>query len=161
LEKAHEQTRAAEEQARMLARHDALTGLANRRVFSAELEAALGRAQGGGIPFSILLIDLNDFKKINDLDGHLVGDTVLCEVAQGLTATIRRNDIVARLGGDEFVIIAEGKEDLQAHLEGAKRLAGRLLSAIRQPIFAHQTKFEVGASIGIAPCRADATNLRS
>src|SRR6202012_4435703 len=77
LKKAHEQTRAAEEQARMLARHDALTGLPNRRVFSAALQAALSRAQSGGVACSVLLIDLNDFKKINDLDGHLVGDTVL------------------------------------------------------------------------------------
>ena len=161
LEEAHEKTRAAEEQARMLARHDALTGLPNRRVFSAELQAALNRAQSGGMTCSVLLMDLNDFKKINDLDGHLVGDTVLCEVAQRLLATIRGNDMVARLGGDEFVIIAEGEEELQAHLEGAKRLADRLINAIRQPILADDAKFEIGASIGIAPCRADATNVTS
>ena len=161
LEKAHEKTRAAEEQARMLARHDALTGLPNRRVFSAELQAALTRAQNGGMTCSVLLIDLNDFKKINDLDGHLVGDTVLCEVAQRLSAAIRGNDIVARLGGDEFVIIAEGETDLTAHLDGAKRLANRLINAIRQPIMANHARFEIGASIGIAPCRADATNVTS
>jgi diguanylate cyclase (GGDEF)-like protein len=161
LEKAHQETRAAEEQARLLARHDALTGLPNRRVFSADLQAAISRAQNGGTPCSVLLVDLDDFKKINDLQGHLVGDTVLCEVAQRLAATIRRNDMVARLGGDEFAIIAEGEMDAQEEFEGAKLLASRVIAAIRQPILSGDSRIEIGTSIGIAFCRADATDIGS
>lgn len=161
LEKAHEETRLAEEQARMLARHDALTGLPNRRVFSTDLQTALNRAQSGMATYSLLLIDLDGFKKINDLHGHQIGDTVLCDVARRLETSLRKNDMAARLGGDEFAIIAEGDAELPEHLEAAKRLAGRLVGAIRQPILAYDNRFEIGASIGIAFCRADATDIGS
>jgi len=78
LEHAHEKTREAEEQARLLARHDALTGLPNRRVFTAELQSALSTAQSGSAAYSVLLLDVDEFKKINDLQGHQAGDLVLC-----------------------------------------------------------------------------------
>ncbi len=161
LEQAHEKTQLAEEQARMLARHDALTGLPNRRVFSADLQAALNRGRSGDVACSVLLIDLDDFKKINDLQGHHAGDTVLCEVARRLEATLRKNDRVARLGGDEFAIIAEGEADAQEHLDGTKRLAARVLNEIRQPIHLGNGKVEIGASIGIASYRGDAVDVGS
>jgi diguanylate cyclase (GGDEF)-like protein len=156
LEKAHAARRAAEEQANRLARHDALTGLSNRRVFTTELEAAFQRARSGAGYSSLILIDLDGFKKINDLHGHHVGDAVLCEVARRLEMTMRKNDSVARLGGDEFAIIAEGRLDLEEHQAGALRLAGRVLSAIQLPMTTPEGRLEVGACLGIAFCRAEA-----
>jgi diguanylate cyclase (GGDEF)-like protein len=155
LDHAHETARRAEEQAQLLARHDALTGLPNRRLFSVNLETALARAQKGKICYALLLIDLDDFKKVNDIQGHQAGDMVLCEVGRRLDASLRKNDTLARLGGDEFAIITQGGADLQEHLEQTKRLAGRLLGIIRRPIEIGDTKVEIGASIGIASFAAD------
>jgi len=84
LEQAHEATRVAQEQAHSLARRDALTGLPNRRVFSLALQAVLGRARTGAAPYSVLLVGLDKFKQVNDLQGRQVGDMVLCEVARRL-----------------------------------------------------------------------------
>jgi diguanylate cyclase (GGDEF)-like protein len=149
LDQAHEAARQAEEQAHLLARHDALTGLPNRRVFAADLEAALGRAQKGHGAYALLLIDLDDFKKVNDIQGHQAGDVVLCEVARRLEAAVRKSDTLARLGGDEFAIITQGGPDLNEHLEQTKRLAARVLGIIRQPIEMGDGMVEIGASIGI------------
>jgi diguanylate cyclase (GGDEF)-like protein len=159
LEKAHQAASAAEALAHRLARHDALTGLPNRRVFSADLEAALGFAQKGIATYSVFLLDLDEFKKINDLQGHQTGDTVLCEIARRLESVVRKSDTVARLGGDEFAIIAKGESTLHDHLESAKRLAGRLLAAIRQPILVGGSPIEIAASIGIVTCRAEASDV--
>jgi diguanylate cyclase (GGDEF)-like protein len=147
---AHEAAHRAEAQAQLLARHDALTGLPNRRVFSADLETALARARKGTNYYALLLIDLDDFKKVNDIQGHHAGDVVLCQVARRLEAAVRKGDTLARLGGDEFAIITCSGTDLYTHLEQTKRLAMRLLSIIRQPIEIGEAKAEIGASIGIA-----------
>ena len=149
LDRAHEAARQAEEQAQLLARHDALTGLPNRRVFSADLETALVRAQKGQACYALLLIDLDDFKKVNDIQGHQAGDVVLCAVARRLEAAMRKQDTLARLGGDEFAIITQGGPDFYEHQDHTKRFAARLLGLIRQPIEVGETKAEVGASIGI------------
>src|ERR1700676_559239 len=84
LEQAHEATRLAQEKAHSLARHDALTGLPNRRVFSAELQSVLIGASNGTAAYAVLLVGLDQFKQVNDLQGHPVGDMVLCEVARRL-----------------------------------------------------------------------------
>lgn len=153
LEQAHEATRVAQQQAQALARHDALTGLPNRRIFSAELETALGHAREGSITYSVLMIDLDRFKPVNDLQGHAVGDLVLCEVARRLKEAVRKNDTVARLGGDEFAIIAEVEP--HGYPDTVIRLAGRVLAAIREPIHLGTNKIEIGASVGIASCPQD------
>jgi diguanylate cyclase (GGDEF)-like protein len=149
LDEAHGAARRAEEQAQLLARHDALTGLPNRRVFAADLESALARAKKTSQCYALLLIDLDDFKKVNDIQGHQAGDVVLCEVARRLETTVRKSDTLARLGGDEFAIITQGGQDLHEHLEQTKRFAARLLGIIRQPIEIGESKAEIGASIGI------------
>jgi len=159
LDEAHEQTRAAEARAHDLARHDALTGLPNRRVFSEELEHAVALARRGKSPFTLFLLDLDNFKKVNDLRGHHAGDAVLCEVAARLAGVRRRTDIVARLGGDEFAIIATGEADMQAHREGAITLATRLIAAIAAPMAACQGRVNIGASIGIILGREDVTDV--
>ncbi len=153
LEQAHEATRKAQEQAQAMARHDALTGLPNRRVFSTGLETALGHSRNGSVIYSVLMIDLDRFKPVNDLQGHAVGDLVLCEVARRLQDLVRKNDIVARLGGDEFAIIFEA--DANRYPETVIGLAGRILSAIREPVSIGSITVEIGASIGIASSPAD------
>ncbi len=162
LDRAHEAAREAEEQAQLLARHDALTGLPNRRVFATDLEAALARSEKGHGAYALLLIDLDDFKKINDIQGHQAGDLVLCEVAHRLEEAVRKSDTLARLGGDEFAIITHNHTELAEHQEHTKRLAARLLGIIRQPIEIGESRVEIGASIGICTfnnASADVTSL--
>lgn len=157
LQKAHEATRAAQEEALALARHDALTGLPNRRLFFAELDAAIARTKDSASVCSVLLIDLDRFKSINDLQGHPIGDLVLCEVAGRLSEAIRREDTVARLGGDEFAIVADAV-DGRSYTDRTIHLARRLLRAIEKPIQVGDTSVTIGASIGIATCPADGSD---
>ncbi|MDD2162742.1 GGDEF domain-containing protein, partial [Pseudomonas sp. MIL19] len=96
-----------EEAAQRMALHDALTGLANRRLMSERLIRALHKSQRHGQRGALLLMDLDHFKEINDTLGHPIGDQLLKDVAARLQATLRQSDTVARLGGDEFVVILE------------------------------------------------------
>lgn len=160
LELAHEATQAAQQHAQALARHDALTGLPNRRVFAADLSAAVQRAAvAGGPAFSVMILDLDRFKRVNDLQGHAVGDAVLCEVAERLRSAMRRNDVVARLGGDEFAIIAP--RDPIHSPDAEISLARRIIAAIGEPIEVDGGAVAVGASIGIACCPSDGTDADS
>jgi diguanylate cyclase (GGDEF)-like protein len=161
LEHAHEATRAAQEQAHSLARHDALTGLPNRRVFSAQLQAILNGARTGAVPYWVLLVGLDQFKRINDLQGQPFGDAVLCEIARRLEQIVPNSGTVARLRGDEFAIIAKGDVNQQRDLEAAQDLAQEVLSAIRKPILVGERRVELGASIGIAPCHTERTDAES
>jgi diguanylate cyclase (GGDEF)-like protein len=156
LEKAHEATRAAQNEAHALERHDPLTGLSNRRVFFFELQAALDQCRRRSRAYSVLLIGLDKFKSINDLYGHQIGDLVLCETAQRLRHLVRKTDTVARLGGDEFAIVSES--DPQDPLEAGTSLANRVLAAIREPISIRQYFFEMDASIGVASAPAGDTD---
>jgi diguanylate cyclase (GGDEF)-like protein len=159
LEMAHQALQRAEEQAQKLARHDALTGLPNRRVFTANLESTIAFSLPNGRPYSVLLIDLDGFKKVNDLLGHNIGDMVLCEVAQRLRSNIRTQDTVARLGGDEFAVIASDETDLNDHMERMKLLAARLISVIGQDFICEGNVIEMGASIGISYRREGVTDV--
>ncbi|KQS83593.1 EAL domain-containing protein [Rhizobium sp. Leaf386] len=150
LEAAHAATRLAQEEAQMLARHDALTGLPNRRVFTNALEDAVARTQAGSQPCSVLMIDLDRFKPINDTLGHAVGDLVLCEVATRLKSVLGRGDLAARLGGDEFAVIL--KDDQQDHDAYAQDVAQKALALLEQPISVNGTSVEISATIGIASC---------
>jgi diguanylate cyclase (GGDEF)-like protein/PAS domain S-box-containing protein len=145
--------RQAEALIRHHAEHDALTGLANRRQFSAEIETALAHADRHGHECSILLIDLDRFKPVNDAYGHTVGDAVLCEIASRLQSVARKGDTVARLGGDEFAMICNSTKGNAS--DDARRLAVRLIAAIRRPIKVGDRSIEVGASVGIARCPSD------
>lgn len=133
-----------------LALHDALTGLPNRHCMHVNLDEALSRARRSGQPFSLLFIDLNDFKPINDRFGHRVGDQVLIELASRLRETVREVDLVARLGGDEFVVLAEGATALHA----ARHLAPKILEVIGRGVavmgITGPRIVRVTASIGIA-----------
>ena len=126
--------------------HDALTGLPNRRVFARRLDHALKRAREGGSRFAMLVIDLDDFKRINDTLGHAAGDALLHFVAQRLQQGVRTGDTLARLGGDEFAAILPGVADRTVAQARADRLA-RTLEASTE-FQGH--RLSIGASIGLA-----------
>ncbi|HEX5983188.1 MAG TPA: diguanylate cyclase [Solirubrobacterales bacterium] len=117
---------------REIANRDALTGVANRRHFDAILQEELerrmrpaGRRGSDQSPLALLVIDLDDFKGINDNHGHPVGDAVLCQVADRAQSILRSTDTLARIGGDEFAVIAPG-----AHGEGARLMAESICTAV-------------------------------
>jgi len=130
-----------------LAQHDLLTSLANRALFSEKLEDAAKRLQRHGTGFTVLMLDLDKFKTVNDTLGHAAGDQLLVEVAQRLRTSIREIDVLARLGGDEFAII---QEDERNQVEGAVALALRIIALIEQPFDLGGQQVNVGTSIGIA-----------
>jgi diguanylate cyclase (GGDEF)-like protein len=126
------------------ARHDGLTGLLNRAALEADGGDLLQRGPGMA---AVLLMDLDGFKAINDTLGHAAGDTLLCEVADALRATVRPGDLIARLGGDEFVVVLAGLHDG----DQARARADRLLAQLRAECFTVSgVQLAVDASIGVA-----------
>jgi diguanylate cyclase (GGDEF)-like protein len=124
--------------------HDALTGLANRALFGSRLADAVARAHVGGPGAGVIVIDLDDFKMVNESIGQRVGDEVLVAVARRLTRSLGRHDLAARLGGDEFAILVEAPTS-PSHVE---EVAARVSSALAEPLtFAGKT-VDVTASIG-------------
>ena len=138
--------KAAEERIRWLAQHDYLTGLANRSLLQDRIETAIWRAQRYRSRIAVMLIDLNDFKPINDEHGHHVGDEVLKCIAQRLTGCVRQSDTIARFGGDEFVLCVTDLADR----EGAERLAKKILDELSMPIECEGISVNVGISMGIS-----------
>ncbi|CAO4139563.1 Diguanylate cyclase/phosphodiesterase with PAS/PAC and GAF sensor(S) [Methylorubrum thiocyanatum] len=136
----------AEEQAWRAANHDALTGLPNRRLFHQRLEQALAAAARGGTSVSLLLLDLDTLRDVNDINGHDAGDAVLREAASRLSEGLRETDTVARLGGDEFALLLT--EPLR--LEHAAKHAEVLLERLRQPLTYRGQVLTCKASIGLA-----------
>jgi diguanylate cyclase (GGDEF)-like protein/PAS domain S-box-containing protein len=133
-----------EEQVRWSARHDVLTGLANRAYFQDRLSDAIARAKASGEQLGLLLLDLDDFKLINDTLGHDAGDALLRHLAQRLRVVTRPADFVARLGGDEFAIILEG---VRAR-EELVRTSRAILARLREPIVHDDRLMDCHASIG-------------
>jgi len=138
--------RRAEAEIIHLARHDALTGLANRAEFNVKLESATKRLKRNGGSVTVMMIDLDRFKVVNDTLGHPAGDQLLVEVGRRLRSTVRETDVLARLGGDEFAIIQEDASDQH---EAAIALALRIISAISQPFDLSGNRASLGTSIGI------------
>ena len=128
-----------------LTRHDKLTGLMNRHAFDDELAQMLENAQSrGGV--TVFLIDLDDFKPINDSYSHFAGDTVLTAVAENMVRVAGPEALVARLGGDEFAVaVANLPSDAVAI-----KLGTYIVRALEAPIAFEQKKLRVGASLGIA-----------
>ncbi|MCC7634881.1 PAS domain S-box protein [Stenotrophomonas rhizophila] len=140
------QQRARQREARHLAEVDPLTELSNRRGFEAHLQQAIIRVARTGQSASLMFIDLDNFKPINDSHGHLAGDAMLWAVANLLRHGVRDSDIVSRLGGDEFAVILAG-----CSLKRARRIASDLLESVRTlSIPWGLQRLGVGASIGIA-----------
>ncbi len=145
------QRRHAEEQITYLAHHDGLTGLVNRVFFSDRLDAALAALASRGGRLSVLCLDLDGFKNVNDSFGHHVGDALLCEVARRLAACVREDDVVARLGGDEFAVLQSRGSDSG----GENALAERLLSVLGERFDIEGLAIFVTASIGVATAPGD------
>ncbi|MEO5588450.1 MAG: EAL domain-containing protein, partial [Gemmatimonadaceae bacterium] len=124
--------------------HDPLTNLANRVLFRDRVEHALQRAAGGSAASSVLFIDLDNFKAVNDGLGHSAGDWLLIEVAARLTACLRPADTIARLGGDEFAVLIDDET------APAEATAEVILQAFREPFAVQGTDIVVTMSIGIA-----------
>lgn len=147
----------ADQELAQMAHYDKLTGVANRQMFIDSLEKALARAGRGQRQLALFFIDLDGFKEVNDVFGHIIGDQVLQVVAQRLVGCIRASDMVSRYGGDEFALIIE---DAQAdHLDV---LAQKILASIEVPYEIGDQRGFLSASIGIAlypQCARDVQSL--
>jgi len=139
-----------------LACHDALTGLANRSLFAEKASAALARMRRHGEAFSVLMLDLDRFKTVNDSFGHPVGDALLREIARRLLNTAREVDCVARFGGDEFAVLQAPCKDQKA---GVIALADRILAAVTEPYDLNGRKLILETSIGIALAPQDGEDV--
>ena len=141
----------AEKRIAHIAHHDALTGLNNRASFSDYLATTVDETIRAGGAFAILCLDLDRFKEINDLHGHLVGDALLCEVAQRLTE-VAGDAFLARVGGDEFIVVTH--DDARA----VAQLAEQLRTALIGDIEISGRQVSIGLSIGIACSPADGSD---
>lgn len=128
------------------ASHDALTGLPNRRFFDRWARRLVARSQRSGKPFTLLAIDLDHFKSVNDTYGHAMGDAVLKEVAVRFQAVLRGGEFLARVGGDEFVVLMEGEFTRNEVTSIGRRLIDCLYPALHPDLAANV----VGASLGAA-----------
>ncbi len=137
--------RRAESQLAFQATHDPLTGLPNRMLLEDRLGQACSRLRRDGDSVTVLFVDLDLFKDVNDTYGHRAGDQVLIEVARRLGHVTRDVDTVARLGGDEFVVVCEALPPGEA-----ERIAGRITDAVAVPMLVDGHRVTVGASVGIA-----------
>jgi diguanylate cyclase (GGDEF)-like protein/PAS domain S-box-containing protein len=142
--------KAFEEQLAHQAFHDAVTGLANRALFKDRVEHAIERQSRDNLPVSVLFMDLDDFKTINDSLGHAAGDRLLSEVGDRLKNSLRQADTAARLGGDEFAILLEDGGDGV----DAAEVAARILASLEGPFHLETKEVFVRASIGIASAEA-------
>lgn len=129
-----------------LAEHDALTGLPNRLLFQERLNQALALAKRHDKLLAVLYLDIDLFKDINDAHGHVIGDKLLCSLAQQMVELVRDSDTVCRHGGDEFVILLSEIE----HSSDAAKFASKLLSCLVRPIMINGKEISVSMSIGIS-----------
>ena len=128
------------------AQSDPLTGLANRTLFLRRVEASLERASGMA---TVLFLDLDDFKAINDRAGHAAGDAVLVAAAGRLEASVGPGDVAARMGGDEFAVLLEDVDD-----HHGEQVAGRILDLLAEPVVVDGEELWVRSSVGIATAAA-------
>ncbi len=139
------------------ASHDSLTGLGNRILLADRFFSAVERAKRANKSFAMLMIDLNDFKNVNDSHGHAAGDYVLTVTAERLVAAVRASDTVARVGGDEFVLIMEvfqGAKDLV-------RIGNKVIETLSDDIALDSGALvSVGASVGFALYPQDGTDIK-
>lgn len=136
--------------------HDALTGLANRKFFNEQLAMLEQRAQRFQKKLAVFIIDLDNFKGVNDLYGHGTGDRLLETVAERLSMCVRKSDLVARLGGDEFAIIQQDITDLQQVSQLAKRISERM----SEPVIVSGVVLSSSISFGISVYPEEASSLR-
>jgi diguanylate cyclase (GGDEF)-like protein/PAS domain S-box-containing protein len=146
-----------QEDMRRKAMHDQLTGLPNRAMFLESLEHAVRKARRRQGRFSVLFVDLDHFKDVNDTLGHTAGDQLLQSVAERLTSAVRQSDLVARMGGDEFVVLIEehrGPEEVMI-------VAQKILSYLERPVLLDWREVAVSGSVGIASFPDDGEDLET
>lgn len=129
-----------------IATYDKLTNLPNRAALHESLKQAIKLAERGNTSVAFLYIDLDRFKWVNDTLGHNVGDILLTEVGQRVSAVLRDSDSIARMGGDEFAVVLS---DVGA-LENAQQIATKIIASVREPFLHNEYRLNVGCSIGIA-----------
>ncbi|XAS68095.1 bifunctional diguanylate cyclase/phosphodiesterase [Micrococcaceae bacterium Sec5.7] len=134
-------------QLKALAFQDPLTGLANRKLFNDQLSEAIRGESSTAV--DVLLLDLDDFKEVNDILGHHAGDQMLIEVARRLRSCVRPADTVARLGGDEFVVLLTGSTE-------ADTVAERIVESLNEPVWMDGTMLRPSLSLGLASISQDA-----
>jgi diguanylate cyclase (GGDEF)-like protein/PAS domain S-box-containing protein len=139
----------AEQRLTRLALHDSLTGLPNRPYFEERFAETLARCRRSGQPLALMIVDLDNFKPVNDTLGHEVGDQLLVAFTRQLKSAMRESDLLARIGGDEFTLVVEGAKER----EDVAAIAEKLLAALRDPLDVAGHAIVVSASIGIALCR--------
>jgi len=140
--------RGNEERLRHLSEHDALTNLPNRALLNDRLTMALQRAERFKQRLGLLIVDVDQFKEVNDNFGHLVGDKLLCELAKRISHAVRLTDTVARFGGDEFIILLP---DLHA-LEEAQAIAAKIVAAIRVPFHIGPAHSPLSVTVSMGVC---------
>ena len=136
----------AERIIRHMAHFDSLTGLANRAHFSEKLDGLLNQKRQGDDNVALALIDLDNFKNVNDTYGHPMGDALLQRVSEILKYQIRDNDFAARVGGDEFAILFPNIHEMEEIMHPLKRMLEQLM----QPIVIKGVTIKIGASIGVS-----------
>jgi diguanylate cyclase (GGDEF)-like protein/PAS domain S-box-containing protein len=137
--------------------HDHLTGLPNRLLFMDRLKEAVSRTRRSGKTLTVMFLDLDNFKNVNDVMGHAAGDQLLKEAAVRLTECLRKVDTVARLGGDEFTMLLENVENEN----NAVLVSNKVIRALTQPFIIKGETVHVSASIGISLCPHDADSVET
>jgi len=135
--------RRSEELILHIAHHDALTGLPNRTLFRERLEQKLRSCARSNLGLTVMFVDLDHFKEVNDSEGHGFGDHVLRQVAERMKNVLRGSDTLARQGGDEFLVLVDGGDPMEV-------VAGRLREAVESPVLVGGREVKLSASIGIA-----------
>jgi diguanylate cyclase (GGDEF)-like protein len=136
-----------------LAHRDPLVGVANRRSFLADLERLIGRVERYGETASMMFVDVDGLKRINDTFGHGAGDEALVQVAKILVATVRKSDCVARLGGDEFAILLERCDELTAWEMGLRIVEG----IVSSQFCVNGSRLRLSVAVGVSPIQAGDT----
>lgn len=131
---------------KQLAYYDKVTNLPNRHYFEEKISQAIENAQKYGTSFYLMMLDLDDFKIVNDTLGHTMGDLLLLRVGERLMNTLRSNDAVFRIGGDEFAVIAESSPDDKS----IQYVAQKVINAISMPVVLENNEVKVGVTIGIS-----------
>jgi diguanylate cyclase (GGDEF)-like protein len=157
LEKRSDELRESQRQLEQIAYNDPLTGLPNRRLFDDDLKQRVALAMREASPFTLLLVDLDGFKKINDTLGHDAGDALLVTIALRLKHAVRGADRVSRLGGDEFAVILSQTSELAS----VELVCRRILTSLAEPVAFKDTLMRVTGSIGSAQCPSQGSSTDS
>jgi diguanylate cyclase (GGDEF)-like protein/PAS domain S-box-containing protein len=147
----------AEERMHYLAHYDTLTNLPNRVLFMDRLDQEIRKANRSGLALTLLYVDLDQFKEVNDTLGHYVGDALLVEAARRIVSCVRNSDTVARLGGDEFTVILPGVADASR----VGRVAQIIITALTEPFQVGGETVYISASIGVTAYPSDAADAES